>query len=63
MTSYATFTYYSLKFDRQMTVTLPSGMYNKLLNKYREQFESATTLAPTCLEEQKYIEEWLSYHM
>lgn len=63
MTSYATFTYYSVKFERKMTVTLPSGMYNKLLAKFREQFESTTTLAPTTLDEQQFVEQWLSYHM
>lgn len=62
MTSYSTFTYYSLKFDRQMTMTLPSTMYDKLLAKFRKQFEDDKCLAPTHLEEHDFICQWLSYH-
>ena len=62
MTSFATFTYYSVRFNRQMTMTLPSTMYNKLLAKFRKQFESNKCLAPTYQEEHDYIVQWLSYH-
>lgn len=62
MTSYATFTYYSVRFDREMTMTLPSTLYNKLLKKFEAQFKDEKCLAPNIQEKHDFIVQWLSYH-